>query len=120
MPHTYEVRLRKDKRSVDLISDALPFGRLWYTGPNAVNNAIDYARFCSRSKECVIRIFDHAGNLVSEDRHKSDFTEPGYRLKFLSRKNSLASSLPSQAEWRAASCAKLEVNKANFSSGEGA
>jgi hypothetical protein len=32
--HVYEVRLRKDKRGVDLISDALPFGRLWYAGPN--------------------------------------------------------------------------------------
>jgi len=28
--HVYEVRLRKDHRGVDLISDALPFGRLWY------------------------------------------------------------------------------------------
>ena len=26
--HEYEVRPRKDKRGVDLISDALPFGRL--------------------------------------------------------------------------------------------
>jgi hypothetical protein len=26
--HVYEVRPRKDKRGVDLISDALPFGRL--------------------------------------------------------------------------------------------
>jgi hypothetical protein len=26
----YEVRPRQDKRGVDLISDALPFGRLWY------------------------------------------------------------------------------------------
>ena len=26
----YEVRPRKDKRGVDLISDVLPFGRLWY------------------------------------------------------------------------------------------
>jgi hypothetical protein len=25
--HVYEVRPRKDKRGVDLISDALPFGR---------------------------------------------------------------------------------------------
>jgi hypothetical protein len=31
--HIYEVRPRKDKRGVDLISDALPFGRLWYNGP---------------------------------------------------------------------------------------
>jgi hypothetical protein len=28
--HIYEVRPRKDHRGVDLISDALPFGRLWY------------------------------------------------------------------------------------------
>jgi hypothetical protein len=27
--HTYEIRPRKDHRGVDLISDALPFGRLW-------------------------------------------------------------------------------------------
>ena len=33
--HVYEVRPRKDHRGVDLISDALPFGRLWYDGPNA-------------------------------------------------------------------------------------
>jgi hypothetical protein len=28
--HKYEVRPRKDHRGVNLISDALPFGRLWY------------------------------------------------------------------------------------------
>jgi hypothetical protein len=32
--HVYEVCLRKDTRGVDLISDVLPFGRLWYDGPN--------------------------------------------------------------------------------------
>jgi hypothetical protein len=31
--HVYEVRPRKDHRGFDLISDALPFGRLWYTKP---------------------------------------------------------------------------------------
>ncbi len=34
--HAYEVRPRKDKRGVDLISDVLPFGRLWYGEPNAI------------------------------------------------------------------------------------
>jgi hypothetical protein len=38
----------KDKRGVDLISDALPFGRLWYAEPNAVSNAISYAKLYSR------------------------------------------------------------------------
>ena len=46
--HAYEVRPRKDKRGVDLISDALPFGRLWYGEPNAISNAIGYAKFFSR------------------------------------------------------------------------
>jgi hypothetical protein len=41
--HVYEVRPRKDHRGVDLISDALPFGRLWYDGQGAVANAIAYA-----------------------------------------------------------------------------
>ena len=36
-----------DHRGVDLISDALPFDRLWYGEPDAKTNAIDYARFYS-------------------------------------------------------------------------
>jgi hypothetical protein len=43
--HAYEVRPRKDHRGVDLISGALPFGGLWYGGPNAVANTIGYAQF---------------------------------------------------------------------------
>jgi hypothetical protein len=42
----YEVRPRKDKRGVDLISDALPFGELWNTKPD---DAIGYAKFFSTS-----------------------------------------------------------------------
>ena len=38
----YEVRPRKDHRGADLISEALPFGRLWYDGPDAVSNAVGY------------------------------------------------------------------------------
>ena len=54
--HVYEVRPRKDHRGVRLISDALPFGRLWYGEPNTVSNAINYARFFSRSHDAVIRV----------------------------------------------------------------
>jgi hypothetical protein len=52
--HTYEVRPRSDHRGVDLISDVLPLGRPWCDGPNAVSNAIDYAKFRSRSDKAVI------------------------------------------------------------------
>jgi hypothetical protein len=41
-PHVYEIRPRKDHRGVDLISDTLPFSRLWYGEPNAGTNAIGY------------------------------------------------------------------------------
>ena len=37
--HVYEVRPSKDKRGFELISDALPLGRLWYSEPA---DAIDY------------------------------------------------------------------------------
>ena len=50
----YEVRPRKDHRGVDLISDALPFGRLWYGEPNAISYAIGYAKFRSRSHDPII------------------------------------------------------------------
>jgi hypothetical protein len=39
--HVYEVRPRKDKRGVDLISDALPFGRLWYGEPMPSRTQLD-------------------------------------------------------------------------------
>jgi hypothetical protein len=51
--HVYEVRARKDKRGVDLISDVLSFGRLRYGEPNALSNAVSCAggeRFEKASK----------------------------------------------------------------------
>jgi hypothetical protein len=73
--HVYEVRPRKDKRGVDLISDALPFGRLWYGEPDAVSNAINDARFYSRSHDAVIRVFDETGNVIETHEHRGDFKE---------------------------------------------
>src|SRR5262245_26461606 len=71
--HVYEVRPRKDKRGVDLISDALPFGRLWYSQPNAVSNAIGYAKHRSQSHDAVIRVYDESGNVIETHEHKGDF-----------------------------------------------
>ena len=48
----YEVRPRRDRCGFDLISDQLPFGRLWYV---KVGDAIGYAQFFSRSHDAVIR-----------------------------------------------------------------
>ena len=49
--HLYEVRPRKDKRGgFDLISDALPFGRLWYAGTDALEaiHGMDAEKLCSQ------------------------------------------------------------------------
>jgi hypothetical protein len=62
--HVYEVRPRLDHRGVDLISDVLPFGRLWYGEPDAVGDAVNYAKFYSRSHHAVIRVYDEAGNVI--------------------------------------------------------
>jgi hypothetical protein len=56
--HVYEVRARKDHRGVDLISDALPFGRLWYEDASV---AADYAKHSGRSHDALIRVYDGGG-----------------------------------------------------------
>jgi hypothetical protein len=68
----YEVRPRRDHRGVNLVSDALPFGRLWYDGPNAVSNAIGYAKHRSRSHDAVIHVYDETGNVIEIVEHKGD------------------------------------------------
>jgi hypothetical protein len=46
---------------IDLISDALPFGRLWTA---QVTDAIDYMTFYSRLHGAVIRVYDDPGNVM--------------------------------------------------------
>jgi hypothetical protein len=38
---------------------------LWYAGPNAVSNAISFAKFNSRSHNAAIRVFDETGNVIA-------------------------------------------------------
>ena len=59
-------------RGVDLISDALPFGQLWYGEPNAASNAIGYAEHYSRSDHAVIRVYDESGNVIDTHEHKGN------------------------------------------------
>ena len=73
--HLYEVRPRRDKRGVDLASDVLPFGRLWYSDTNAVANAIGYAEHFSRSHDALILVYDQAGNVIETHEHKGVFKE---------------------------------------------
>jgi hypothetical protein len=70
--HVYEVRPRRDHRGVDLISDALSFGRLWYL---ETRQAIGYAQFYSRSHDAVIRVYDEPGNVIETHEHAGEFKE---------------------------------------------
>ena len=73
--HVYEIRPRKDKRGFDLISGRLPYGGLWYAGPDAIRNAINYAKFLSRSHPAIIRVYDEAGNVIETHEHAGNFKE---------------------------------------------
>jgi hypothetical protein len=74
--HAYKIRRRRDHRGVDLISEALPFGRLWYADPNAMSYAIGYAKFYSRSRDAVIRVYDEAGNVIETHEQAGSFKKP--------------------------------------------
>jgi hypothetical protein len=43
--------------------------------PNAISNAVNYARFYSRSHDAVIHVYDDAGNVIETHEHKDDFKE---------------------------------------------
>jgi hypothetical protein len=68
--HDYEIRPRKDKRGFDLVSDALPFGHLWYL---EVGAAIAYATFYSRSDDAVIHVYDEASNVIPSTQTQTRF-----------------------------------------------
>src|SRR5215468_934633 len=72
----YEIRPRADKHGFDLSGDALRYSPLWYRGPNAIMDAVRFARSCSRSRRVVIHVYDPAGNLIETLDYKGDFEEP--------------------------------------------
>jgi len=68
----HALRPRKDKRGINLISDVLPLGRLWYT---EARDAVGYAKFCGRSQHAVIRVYNAVGNVIETLERKGDFKE---------------------------------------------
>jgi hypothetical protein len=41
-----------------------------------VINAIGYAKFYSRSRDAVIRVYDAVGNVIETQEHSGEFNEP--------------------------------------------
>ena len=62
----YEVRPRRDRDGFDLISKLFRYGPIWYAGPDAIRNAIAYAKYRShwRSQRAIIRVLDDSGDVV--------------------------------------------------------
>jgi hypothetical protein len=52
----------------------LPFGQLWYT---QVSDAVDYAKFYSRSYDAVIGGHDDGGNVIETHEPTGDFKARG-------------------------------------------
>ncbi|HJW39061.1 MAG TPA: hypothetical protein VJ420_10630 [Candidatus Udaeobacter sp.] len=65
----YEIRLRTDRNGFDLISDRLRRGPIWYAGPDAVRNAVAFAKYRSRSRWVIIRVFNEAGKVTETHEH---------------------------------------------------
>jgi hypothetical protein len=68
----YDEARQRDRDAGALISDALPFGRLWY---DEQDNAIGYAMHRSRSHNAVIRVYDDAGKVIETHRGKGDYKQ---------------------------------------------
>jgi len=62
----YEIRRRKSWNGVDLISDRFRYGPIWYAGPDAVRNAVAYAKYrsLSRSHRAKVRVLDDFGAVI--------------------------------------------------------
>jgi len=67
---------RRDKHGIYLISDALPFGRLWYDWARGCRERNRLCEVYSRAHHAVIRVYDESGNVIETHEHKGDFKEP--------------------------------------------
>ena len=70
----YQVRPRGNMRA-EIISDALPFRCALWCGPNGVKDAVEYAKFHSRSRNAVVLVYDEAGKVIETHEHNGDFEE---------------------------------------------
>ena len=73
----YEIRPREDQDGFNLIGDRLPYGPIWYTGPDAVHNAVAYAKYrsWSLSHKAIIRVFDESNTVIKTYGHQGDFSK---------------------------------------------
>jgi hypothetical protein len=59
----------------DLVGHRVPLAELRFEGPDAIVDAVNYARFYSRSHPGIIRVFDESGAVVWMADSAGDFSE---------------------------------------------
>jgi len=82
----YDVRPSKSGDGVDLISDRFRYGPIWYGGPDAVRNAVAYAKYrsLSRSHPAKIRVLDDFGAVIQTHESNRDFRQWRVAVRFSS------------------------------------
>jgi hypothetical protein len=65
-PDVYEIRPRKCRDGIELISDRFRYGPIWYAGPDAIRNAAAYAKY--RSLALAPGNYPSSGRLRDCDR----------------------------------------------------
>ena len=73
--HACEVRPRKDKRGVDLISDALPSAACGTASQTHSATQSATRSIAAGHMMALIRIYDDRGNLIEMHAHRGDFRE---------------------------------------------
>ena len=73
----YELRLRSDGDGFDLMSEAFRCGPIWYSGPDAVRHAVEFARFRSRrlAQNATVRVLDANGAIIHTYGSDDDFRQ---------------------------------------------
>ena len=71
----YEIRPRKDWHGFTLVGNRVPLGELRFEGPDAIVDAVNYAKFCARSHLAIIRVFDESRAVVWTAESRGNFGE---------------------------------------------
>ena len=74
--HVYEIRPRKDRCGLDLISERLQLGVLWFEGADAIEDAVNYARAFSYPRPAIIRVLNEIGTFAVTLESVDDFSRP--------------------------------------------
>ena len=71
----YELRLREDGDGFDLISHGFRCGPIWYSGPDAVRHAVEFARYRSRrlAQNATVHVLDARGAVIHTYGCSDDF-----------------------------------------------